>query len=168
MKEFLSIGQIINTHGIKGQVKVYPLTDDVKRFKELKNVYIEKNNAITEHKVESTIISNGFAILKIDGINDLTSAEAYKNCYLKINRDDAVKLPKGSYFISDIIGLEVKTVEDDTLGVIKDVFQTGSNDVYVVDYNGKELLIPAIKDVVKSIDIQNGTVTVKLLEGMID
>jgi 16S rRNA processing protein RimM len=168
MEQYLNIGQIINTHGIKGQVKVYPLTDDVKRFKELKNVYIEKNNAITEHKVESTIISNGFAILKIDGINDLTSAEAYKNCYLKINRDDAVKLPKGSYFISDIIGLEVKTVEDDTLGVIKDVFQTGSNDVYVVDYKGKELLIPAIKDVVKSIDIQKGTVTVKLLEGMID
>lgn len=168
MEQYLNVGQIINTHGIKGEVKVYPLTDDVQRFKQLDKIYIEKDNAITEYKIESTMLSNGFAILKIDGIDDLITAESYKNCYLQINRENAVKLPKGSYFISDIIGLEVKTVEGESLGIIKDLFQTGANDVYVVAYKGKELLIPAIKEVVKEIDIKNKTVTVKLLEGMIE
>lgn len=168
MEQYLNIGQIINTHGLKGEVKVYPLTDDVKRFKQLNKIFIEKNNAMTEHKIELTKVMNELAILKIDGIDDLTTAETLKGCYLKINPEDAVKLPEGSYFISDIIGLEVKTVEGESLGLIKELFQTGANDVYVVAYKGKELLIPAIKDVVKGIDIQNKTMTVKLLEGMIE
>ena len=107
-------------------------------------------------------------MLKFKGIDDINQAEALRNLYIKINRKDAVKLPKDSYFIVDLLGLEVYTVQDQLLGTVYDIFPTGSNDVYVVkDELGKQILIPALKTVIKNIDIENKKIIVELPEGLI-
>lgn len=159
MKDFLSIGQIINTHGIKGEVKVYPLTDDVKRFKKLKTIYLD--DALKE--VDWCKLQNDRVILKINGIDTLDDAVKLKQKYIYVKREDAVELKKGSYFIADIIGCSVHDENGTDLGVISDVIKTGSNDVYVVK-GSSELLVPALKDVVTDMDVENGNIIIKPVE----
>ena len=168
MEQHFIIGKIINTHGIKGELKVLPLTDDYNRFKKLKSILVEKNNNLTKCNVSTVKFINNFVILKLDEINTIEQAQAYKECYIKIDRTQAIKLPKHSYFICDIIGIEVFTDNNELLGIIKDVLQTGGSDTYIVDYNGKDLMIPAVKEFVKSIDINNKKMIVKLIEGLIE
>lgn len=168
MEQYFIIGKIINTHGINGELKILPLTDDIKRFNKLKQIYIEKNGNLTLFTIQSVRYNNNFVIIKLETINDMTSAQQLKECYIKINRENAAKLPKGSYYISDMIGLDVKTDDGEYLGKIKDILQPGGNDIYVIDYNECELLIPATKEVVKSIDLENKIMMVKLLEGLKD
>lgn len=159
MKEFLAVGQIINTHGVKGEVKVYPLTDDIKRFRKLKSVFIDgeiKN--IIWCKLQTDRV-----ILKIQDIDSIEDAQKYKNKYLEVKRDDAVELAENEYFIADIVGCRVLDENNVELGKVYDVIQTGSNDVYWV--KGKsEVLIPALKDIIVSIDIQKGDIVIKPLE----
>ena len=151
MNDFLEIGQIVNSYGIKGFFKVVPFTDDAHRYSDLKTIYIENNKKLLEMEIEE--------------VND---TEQYKNCYLKIDRKNAAKLPEDSYFITDIIGIEVFTEDGELLGNVIDVFPTGSNDVYVVkDELGKQILLPAIGDVVKKVDIISKKMTVKLIAGLI-
>lgn len=169
MLQFLEIGQIINTHGIKGEVKVYPLTDDAKRFLKLKWVYIKRNNEMNKFNIQSVKFFKNLVIIKIEGINDMTEAEKYKNCKLMVGRENAVKLPEDSYFICDIIGCEVFEENGEYLGVVKNVLKTGSNDVYELNSDKyRQLLIPAIKSVVLDVDIQNKKILVKLPEGLVD
>lgn len=159
MKEFLSIGQIINTHGVNGELKVYPLTDDIKRFRKLNRIFIdgaEKN--IVWCKLQADKV-----ILKVEGIDSMDQAVKYKNKYIEVKREDAVKLPEGSYFVTDIIGCSVEDEEGNKLGKIYDVIKTGSNDVYWVKDNEKEVLIPALKTIVVKIDIENQILIVKPL-----
>ena len=168
MQEFMEIGQIVNTNGIKGLVKVIPFTDDITRFEKLKTIYIEKDNKLEEFAIEQVKYSKNIVLLKLKGIDDINIAEKYKNAYLKIDRKDAVKLPEDSYFIVDLIGLEVLTEEGEKLGNLVDVFPTGSNDVYVVKNDlGKQILLPAIGEVIKKVDMSNRKMIVKLIEGLI-
>lgn len=168
MQEFMEVGQIVNTNGIKGLVKVNPFTDDITRFEKLKTIYIEKDNKLEEFTIEKVKYSKNTVLLKLKGIDDINIAEKYKNAYLKIDRKDAVRLPEDTYFIVDLIGLEVLTEEGEKLGNLVDVFPTGSNDVYVVKNDlGKQILLPAIGDVIKQVDMSNRKMIVKLIEGLI-
>ena len=168
MKEFLEIGQIVNSYGIKGFAKVVPFTDDITRFEKLKTVYVEYKNKLEELTIQEVKYHKNLILLKIKGIDTIEEIEKYRNCYLKINRKDAVKLPEDTYFIVDLIGLEVFDEEENLLGTIVDVFPTGSNDVYVVkDELGKQILLPAIGSVIKKVDIPNKKMKVNLIEGLV-
>jgi 16S rRNA processing protein RimM len=167
MLEYLNIGQIVNTHGINGDVKVYPLTDDVKRFSKLKEAYIESKGEMTKYMVESVKYQKNMVILKLKGVDTMNEAEKLRQLYLKVGRWDAVKLPKDTFFICDIVDSEVFDIEGKLLGKLTDVLETGSNDVYVVKTEGKDLLIPALKSVVKEIDLQSKKIVVELPEGLI-
>lgn len=168
MGQLLEIGQIVNTYGIKGFLKVVPYTDNIKRFDDLETIYIEIKNELEEYEIEEVKYSKNMVLLKLKGIDDINEAEKYKNLYLKIDRKNAVKLPRNSYFIVDLIGLEVYSdSNNELLGNIVDVFPTGSNDVYVVkDELGKQILLPAISDVIKNVDIENKKMIVHLIEGL--
>ncbi|MBV7271971.1 ribosome maturation factor RimM [Clostridium thailandense] len=159
MKQFLAVGQIINTHGIKGELKVYPLTDDIKRFRKLKKVYV---NGI-EREVVWCKLQNDRVILKIDGIDSIEDAVKYKEKYIEVSREDAIKLPEGRYFVTDIIGCTVLDENGVDLGKIYDVIHTKNNDVYWIK-EGKELLIPVLKEIVISIDVENQKIVIKPVE----
>ena len=129
---------------------------------------ILKNKKLEKKEIEEVKYHKNLVLLKIKGIDDINDTEQYKNCYLKIDRKNAAKLPEDSYFITDIIGIEVFTEDGELLGNVIDVFPTGSNDVYVVkDELGKQILLPAIGDVVKKVDIISKKMTVKLIAGLI-
>ena len=167
MQEYFEVGQIVNTYGIKGQLKVKPFTDDMERFEELKTVYICKKNEMKKVEIEDVKYNKQCVLLKVKGIEDLTEAEKYKGLFLKIDRKDAKKLPKDTYFIADILGLEVYTDEGELLGKVDDIFPTGANDVYVVKNElGKQILLPSIPEVLKEIDLEKGKVIVHLIEGL--
>ncbi|HEY5560178.1 MAG TPA: ribosome maturation factor RimM [Clostridiaceae bacterium] len=148
MTEYLTVGQIVNTHGLKGEVKVYPLTDDIKRFRKLKNVYI--NGTLID--IIWCKIQTETVILKLDGIDNLESALNLKSSYLDIKRSDAIILPEDRHFITDLVGCKVFDEEGIFIGTLLDIIKTGSNDVYVVK-DEVEILIPALKSIVKNIDI---------------
>ena len=168
MEKYLEIGQIVNTFGIKGQVKVNPFTDDINRFDELKEVYVEKKHELKLFQIEKVNYSKNIGILKLKGIETPEQAETLRNSYLKINRKDAKKLPEGTYYIADLIGLDVYTDEDKFLGKVDYIYNAGSSDIYVVkDEQGKEVLLPAIKDVLKQVDLENGKIIVHIIEGLI-
>ena len=149
-------------------MKVVPYTDDITRFNQLKSIYIEKNNKKVSFRIEDVKYQKNLVLLKLEGINSIEDIQQYKNCYIKIDRKDAIKLPKDTYFIADLLGLEVYTDDDKLLGNVDDIFPTGSNDVYVVkDKLGKQILLPAISEVIKNIDIENKKIIVHLLPGLI-
>lgn len=168
MEEYFEIGQIVNTSGLKGVIKVKPFTDDITKFNNFKTIYISIKKELKEFKIEQVRFSKNMVFLKLEGIDTIEEAENYRNLYLKIKRDKDEELEEGSYYIVDIIGCKVYTDEQKELGKVDDVFSTGSNDVYVVkDEVGKQILLPAIKEVIKNIDIENKTITVHLLEGLV-
>lgn len=159
MKEFLTVGQIINTHGLQGELKVYPLTDDIRRFRKLKKIYIDSvENTVIWCKLQSDKV-----ILKVEGIDSIEKAQQYKDKYIEIPREEAVPLSEGEHFIADIIGCKVLDENDRELGTVYDVIQTPSNDVYWVKGN-TEVLVPALKTIVSSIDVTEGIIIIKPLE----
>ena len=164
----LEIGQIVNTFGIKGMVKVKPFTDDIRRFDELKTVYVEKNSTKIEYEIEEVKYHKDMVLIKFKGIDKVEQAEMLRNSYLTVSRDSVEKLEEGRYYIVDLLGLEVYTDEQVLLGTLEDIFNTGSNDIYVVkDKQGKQILLPAIQDVIKQIDIENKKIIVHLLPGLV-
>lgn len=168
MEKYLEIGQIVNTFGIKGQVKVNPFTDDIRRFDELKEVYVEKKHELKLFQIEKVNYSKNMVILKLKGIETPEQAETLKNSYLKIDRKNAKKLPEGTYYIADLIGLDVYTDENKLLGKLDYIYNTGSSDIYVVkDEQGKETLLPAIKEVLKQVDLDSKKIIVHIIEGLI-
>lgn len=158
MTEFLRIGQIINTHGVMGEVKVMPLTDDMARFKDLKEVYLNKKIV----KVENVKFLKDKVVLKLEGIDSMNEAEKYKfkRPYLEVSRKDAVKLPEDTFFVTDLIGCVVKDTNDFEYGKIEEVIKTGSNDVYWVK-GEKEILVPVIKEFVYEINIDTKLVVIR-------
>ena len=132
MQKYFEVGQIVNTFGIKGLVKVKPFTDDPERFEELKKVYICKKDKLEEVEIEEVKYHKDMVLLKLKGIDDMNQAETLKGLYLKIDRKNAKKLPKDTYFIADLIGLDVYSDENKFLGKLEDIFNSGANDVYVV------------------------------------
>ena len=168
MDEYLEIGQIVNSYGIKGFLKVVPFTDDITRFEKLKTVYIQYKNNLEEVEIEEVKFHKNLVLLKVKGVNTIEDTLKYKNCYLKINRKDAVVLPEDTYFIVDLIGTKVYDQDENNIGTIIDVFPTGSNDVYVVKNElGKQILLPAIGSVIKQVDIPNKKMKVNLIEGLV-
>ncbi len=168
MEEKLKVGIITSTHGIKGEVKVFPTTDDVKRFKKLKQVLTE-TEAVPFLVIEGVKFFKQFAILKFKGIDSIDEAEKYKGKSLWVKRQDAVKLQKDEYFIADLIGMTVIDEAGEQLGRLTDVMETGANDVYVVSRGeAKELLLPAIKECILAVDIEQHRMTVHIMNGLLD
>ena len=165
----LRVGVITSPHGIAGEVNVYPTTDDINRFKKLKKLYIDTGKELIQTGVGSVKFFKGMAILKLDHIVDRNMAEKFRKKDLLIDREDAVPLEEGEYFICDLVGLGIETDEGEKLGVLEDVLQTGANDVYLVRCNdGKELLIPVTDECVLSIEPENEKIVVHLLPGLRD
>lgn len=168
MEEYLEIGQIVNTNGLKGMLKIKPFTDDITRFEELEYIYIQKGQDLIEKNIEDVKYVKNMVLLKLEGIDSIEEAEKYRNLYIKINKEDVGEVPDGSYLIADMLKCDVYTDKNELLGKMIDVFSTGSNDVYVVKTEeGKEVLLPAIKDVVKEINIQEKKIIIKLMDGLI-
>lgn len=168
MKELMEIGQIVNTYGIKGFLKVVPYTDDITRFEDLTSIYIETKKDLKSFEIQEIKYSKNLVLLKLKEINDINIAETYKNCLIKIDRKDAVKLPKDTYFIVDLLDMQVTTDDGENLGIIIDVYPTGSNDIYVVkNEEGRQVLLPAISEVIREVDVTNKKMIVHLLEGLI-
>ena len=169
MEKMFTIGKIVNTHGIKGEVRVVPTTDDPKRFEKLKEVYIEQKNTKL-YRIESVRYHKNFVLIKFEGVDTINDAELFKNSTLKINRKDSLPLAKDEYYIGDLYDLEVETEEGRYLGELVDIIYTGSNDVYVIKNKEtqKELLLPAIKQVIKRVDLEQKKIVVQLLEGLED
>lgn len=171
MLQYFEIGKIVNIHGVKGEIKVLPLTDDPKRFTKLKSAFISSqiSENMQTYNFEGVKFLKNFVIIKIKGIEDPDEANKLRDKFIIINREDAVKLPKGSFFVCDLIDCEVFDENGNKLGVLIDVLQTGSNDVYVVrDENKNEILIPALKSVVKEVSVEDRKITVELPKGLID
>ena len=156
MKEILRVGKIVNTHGLKGEVKVIPLTDDPKRYNELEFVLIDG----VKRNIEGCKYQKDRVIVKVEGINSIEEAEKYKNKYMEIPREYAVPLEEDTYYIADIIGCNVYDTEGKDLGKIYDVIQTKNNDVYWIR-KPKELLIPVLLDIVTDIDVENKKIIIK-------
>ncbi|MBS5864517.1 MAG: 16S rRNA processing protein RimM [Clostridium sp.] len=166
--EYIEIGQIVNTNGLKGVVKVNPFTDDISKFEDLKYVYIQLKNELKKVKIEQVRYNKNQVLLKLGGIDSIEEAEKYRNFYLKTEKESQEDLGEDTYYIVDLIGLDVYSDKNEYLGKIEDVFPTGSNDVYVVKDNlGKQILIPAITDVVKKVDLKNKKMTINLIPGLI-
>ena len=164
----LEVGQIVNTFGIKGMVKVMPFTDDIKRFDKLDKVYIKKNKSKKEYKIEEVKYHKNMVLIKFEGIDKIEQAEELRNSYLTVSRDSVEELEEGRYYIVDLLGLDVYTDEQVLLGTLDDIFNTGSNDIYVVkNKEGKQILLPAIEDVIKQVDLENKKIIVHLLPGLV-
>ncbi|HHY71552.1 MAG TPA: 16S rRNA processing protein RimM [Thermoanaerobacterales bacterium] len=168
-KKHLTVGKILSAWGVRGQIKVEPLTDNPKRFETLHEIFIYFDGQAVSYQVESVMfLKHYFPVLKLVGINSRQGAETLKGHYINIQRKYAVRLPKGRCFICDIIGLRVFNEYDEYIGTVTDVLKTGANDVYVVEANNaNDILIPAIKQVVKKIDLDNGIMVIRPLEGML-
>ena len=170
MENTLRVGVISSTHGVRGEVKVYPTTDDANRFKKLKTVILDKGRGEQMTlTVESVKFFKNMVILKFKEFNDINEIENYKGRDLLIHREQAVKLGKDENFIVDLIGLKVVTDEGQDFGIMKDVLQTGANDVYIIEgKNGKEYLFPAIKQCILDVDLEKQVMTVHILDGLLD
>ncbi len=169
MEDFFRIGVITKPHGLKGEVKVFPTTDDAKRFKKLKKCIIRTKKGDIEAEKKSCKFFKNLVILSFVGYDDINEVEAFRNCDIYVSREDAVPLEEGEYYISDVIGSDVYEDNGSHLGTVNDVLQTGANDVFTVALeNGRELIIPVINDCVIDIDTEGKKVIVKLMKGMLD
>ena len=154
---------------VRGEVKVFPTTDDAKRFKKLKTVILDTGKGQTTLEIEQVKFFKNMVILKFKGYDNINDVETWRQKDLLITREQAVTLQPDEYFITDLIGLLVKDDTGAEVGTVKDVLETGANDVYVVALpNGKELLLPAIKDCILNVDIEAGEMTVHILDGLMD
>lgn len=168
-QDLLRVGVIANTHGVHGEVKVYPTTDDMARFKKLKQVILDTGKEQRTLEIASVKFFKNLAILKFKGIDNINDIEKYKGKDLLITREQAVPLKKDEYFICDLIGCQVVTEDGTKVGELTEVLQTAANDVFVVEgIEKKEILVPYINDCVLNVSMEEKKVTVKLLPGMTD
>lgn len=169
MEDLFRIGVITSTHGLKGEVKVFPTTDDANRFKSLKECIIRTPKEDVAVCMKNCKFFKNMVILSFEEFDNIDEVEKYKNCDLYVTRENAVPLKEDEYYIADALGLPVFTEDGNKLGVLSDVIQTGANDVFVIKMdNDKELLVPVIPDCVTDMDFVNGKITVRLMKGMLD
>ena len=169
MEDRFQVGVITSTHGIKGEVKVFPTTDNVKRFKKNMEIILDTGKEDILLTVEGVKFFKQFVILKFKGIDNINDIEKYKTKSLYVTRANAVRLKKDEYFIADLLGIDVWEDNGEKLGVFKDVIETGANDVYVISLeDGKELLLPAIEECILDVDIENRKMTVHVMDGLRD
>ena len=165
MEELLQVGVITTTHGVRGEVKVFPTTDDPARFKKLKDVILDNGKAKKDLEIENVKFFKNMVILKFKGLDNINDVERFRQAKLLVTRENAVELEEDEYFIADLIGINVTSDEGEELGTIKDVLQTGANDVYCIrtEEHG-EVLIPAIKDCILDVDVEAGKMKIHLSE----
>ena len=167
-EDMFRIGVIPSTHGLKGEVKVFPTTDDPARFKKLKKCVIRTKNGDVPVEKKSCKFFKNMVILSFSEFNDINEIEKYKGCELYVTREDAVPLEEDEFYIADILGATVYTEDGKEFGKLKDVLETGANLVYVVEHEGKEVLLPAIPDCVKDVDVEEKKLIVHILPGLLD
>ena len=169
MEDLLQVGIITSTHGVRGEIKVYPTTDDPRRFRRLKEVVLDTGKEKMNREIAGVKFFKQFVILKFKGLDNINDIEKYRQKSLYVTRKNAVRLQRDEYFIADLIGLKVQDEDGKELGTVKDVIETGANDVYEVEMaDGKSLLLPAIKQCILNVDVENGTMQVHVLEGLLD
>lgn len=169
MEDILQVGIITSTHGVRGEVKVYPTTDDMKRFKRLKEVILDTGKEQMTLEIESVKFFKQFVILKFKGFDNINDMEKYRQKSLFVTRKNAVRLSHDEYFIADLLGLKVLNESGEKIGILRDVMETGANDVYVIDMtDGRELLLPAIKQCILEVDVEQGFIKVHILDGLLD
>ena len=168
MEKLLQVGVISSTHGVRGEVKVFPTTDDAKRFKKLKNVILDTGREHLPLEIESVKFFKNLVILKFKGYDNINDIEKYKGKSLLVDRENAVRLRRDEYFIADMIGMHVFTEDGEEFGTLKDVLETGANDVYIIDSpKHGEVLIPAIKQCILSVDVEESKMVIHLMEGLV-
>ena len=168
MEKQLQVGVISSTHGVRGEVKVFPTTDDVTRFRQLKKVYLDTGREMLPLEIQNVKFFKQFAILKFKGIDNINDIEKYRGKSLMIDREDAVDLEEDEYFIADMIGMKVCTEDGSEFGTLKDVMETGANDVYIIDSpEHGEVLIPAIRECILDVDMDEERMTIHLMEGLV-
>lgn len=169
MEEFFKVGVITSTHGVRGEVKVFPTTDDPRRFKRLKEVLLDTGKERLSMEIERVKFFKQFVILKFKGIDNINDVEKYRQKELYVPRKNAVRLSRDEYFVADLMGLRVVDEADAEVGILEEVMETGANDVYVIRMtDGKELLLPAIKQCVLEVNVEEGFVRVHIMDGLLD
>lgn len=172
MEDLYQVGSITQTHGIRGEVKVFPLTDDISRFKNMKNLLLDAGKeGYISLEVENARPQKNLVILKFKGIDNINDIEKYKGHGLYVTKDNRVDLKEDEYFIADLIGCDVylDSDKDNRFGTISDVMETGANDVYEITLeSGKTVLVPAIKECILDVDIEGRRMEIHLMEGLMD
>lgn len=170
MEQFIKIGTITNTHGLRGEVKVFPSTDDIRRFSDLEFVFLDENHGRAKLHVRQARYFKQMVILSFEEISVIEEAEKLKGCEIFVDREHAVPLEEGEYYVADLIDMKVVTKDGEELGILYDVIETGANDVYAVrsEKYGKDILIPAIAQCLVDVDIESAVMTVELLPGLLD
>ena len=169
MEEMLRVGVITTTHGVRGEVKVYPTTDDAERFLELEEIWLDTGKERLPLKIQNVKFFKNMVILKFEGYDDINAVQAWRQKDLLVTREQAVELQEDEYFIGDLIGLHVEDEEGNALGVLRDVLETGANDVYLVSRPGeKDLMLPAINECIRKVDLESGIMRVRVLPGLLD
>lgn len=169
MEDLFQVGAVTSTHGLRGELKVYPTTDEPARYEKLKEVIVDTGKEQETLKIERVKFFKQLVILKFVGRNDINEVEKYKGARLYVTRENALELGEDEYYFADLAGLCVETEEGEVLGTVKDILQTGANDVYVIGREGKkDLLIPAIKDCIKQVDVAQGRMVIHLLPGLLE
>lgn len=166
MKEYIKVGKIVNTHGVKGCMKCLPLTDDIERFDELEYIYTEKDDK--KRKINNVWYRNNLVYLQLEGIDDINIAETFRDTFISIFEDQLRVLPEDSYYLFDLEGMEVYSTDGEYIGKISVVYQTGANDVYEIVNKNKSFLIPAVKDVVKRVNIEDKKMVIHVIEGLLE
>ncbi|MDD6207331.1 MAG: ribosome maturation factor RimM [Clostridiales bacterium] len=169
MEDYLRVGVISNTHGIRGEVKVFPTTDEKERFDDLEYVFVDTGKEKIRLDIQNVKYFKNMVILKFKGFDDINEIEKYKGSDLLITREQAVPLEPGQFFLCDVIDSTVVEENGNPVGILTEVLTTAANDVFVVKMeNGKEVLLPVIEDCVKQIDLEQKIVTVYLMPGLLD
>ena len=168
MEDLLKVGVITTTHGVRGEVKVYPTTDEPERFLDLDYVLLDTGRELRRLDIKNVRFFKNLAILKFDGIDNINDIEKYKGRDLWIPREEAQELEEDEYYIADLIGMDVVLEDGSKFGTLKDVMETGANDVYVVeDAKGEEILLPAIRECILDVDVEKNVMTIHLMKGLI-
>lgn len=168
MEDLLKVGVITTTHGVRGEVKVYPTTDEPERFLDLDYVLLDTGRELRRLDIKNVRFFKNLAILKFDGIDNINDIEKYKGRDLWIPREEAQELDEDEYYIADLLGMKVLLEDGSEFGTLRDVMETGANDVYIVDsVKYGEVLLPAIKECILDVDIEANTMTVHLMKGLL-
>ena len=168
MNKYLELGQIVNVKGLKGEVKVMPFTDDITRFDNLEKVYVKTKKEEKLYKIQNVRYHKNMVLIKFENIETPEQAELLRNAFLEIDRENAIPLEEGTYYIADLIGMEVYSDDGNKLGIVEDIYNTGANDIYVVKNDlGKQILLPGIKEVIKEVNLDTEKITVHLIPGLI-
>lgn len=168
LNDMLRVGVLVKPHGLAGEVKVYPTTDEPEKFTSLKKVYIKTKNETLTLKIDKAHYFKQFVIVHFEGLDRIEDIEPLMKKDLWIDREEAVDLEENEYYIADLLGMKVVTDEGKELGKIKDVMDTGANDVYIVQTAGGEVLLPAIRECILNVDVENDLMTVHVMDGLIE